>query len=177
VGASMGGAITQEIAINHPERVLSAAILCSWARGDEITNRRMGVWAQAFQRFEPGDYVEFVFQLCFTHRLYEQAGALELFKQQSLANPFPQTPAGFQGQVAACSKHDTLDRLGQIKAPTLVWAGAEDILLPPRFSRQIAERIQGAEYYETPAAGHCFFYEQMEATGAKLLDWLQRVSQ
>lgn len=175
VGASMGGAIAQEIAIRHPQRLLSAALLCSWAKSDERTRRFLGVWTEVGQRLELADYIEFVFSLCFTHRLYEVPGVLDTFKHQVLANPFPQTVAGLLGQAAACKGHDTLDRLDRIQAPTLVWAGSEDILLPPRCSRAIVERIPGAEYYETPEAGHGFVWERADETNTRLLDWLGRL--
>lgn len=176
VGASMGGAIAQEIAINHPQRVLSAAILCSWPKSTERTRRFLRVWAEAGERLEPSDYLEWVFSLVFTDRLYEAPGALDMFKQQALANPFPQTPAGLRGQTAACAGHDTLDRLDRIQAPTFVWSGARDILLPPEHSRVLAERIKGAEYYEMPDVGHGFFWEQIDETNARLLEWLKRAS-
>lgn len=176
VGASMGGAIVQEMALNWPDRVASLAILCSWARGDAMQAKLLPLWRHAFQKFAPEEYIEFLFRLCFTHRIYAVPGALDMLKMHLLANPFPQTPAGFLGQAAACEAHDTLDRLSAIQAPTLVWAGAEDALLAPRFSQAIAERIPGAEYFEMPAVGHLFMTEQSEASNAKLLEWLGKVA-
>lgn len=176
VGHSMGGAIAQEFAINHPTKTASVAILGSFARLDERARRGLGVWKQCFQRLEPEGYLEHVYQNCFTHRMYEIPGAVDMVKMQTLANPFPQSLAGFMGQAAACESHDTTDRLGQIKGPALVWAATEDALLPPRFSRAIAEGIPEAEYYEQPGCSHLFNIEQTEETNANLVRWLRAVS-
>lgn len=176
VGHSMGGAIAQEFAINHPDKTASVAILGSFAKLDERGLRGLAVWKECFQRLSPEDYLEYVYQNCFTHRFYAVPGALDMLKMQTLANPFPQSLTGFLSQAAACESHDTLDRLGQIKAPALVWAAAEDGLVPPRFSRAIHERIPRADYYEQPACSHLFNFEQTETTNAQLRLWLQGVS-
>lgn len=175
VGHSMGGAIAQEFAIHHPEMTASLALIASFARLDERALRGLAVWKQCFQRLTPADYREYVFQQCLTYRFYAIPGAVEMLKIQSLANPYPQSLAGFLGQAAACESHDTLERLQRITAPTLVWAPAEDHLIPPRFARAIAERIPGATYYEQPDAGHLCNIEQTETTTERLLEWLRQV--
>jgi 3-oxoadipate enol-lactonase len=176
VGHSMGGAIAQEFGINHPHRTASLAILGSWARGDERTARFLDLWRHARERFEPEHYLEFTCQACFTHRFYNIPGAVDMVKMQALGNPFPQSLTGFLAQYEACKGHDSLDRLEQIKAPTLVMAATEDAILPPRFSREIARRIPGAAYEELADCGHLFTFEQTELTNDRLLHWLRGVS-
>jgi len=176
VGHSMGGAIGQELAINYPDRVSSLLLLATWGKGDERSRRGLEVWKQCFLNLQLDDYMEYLFQYLFTHRMYDQPGAVDMVKMQMLANPYPTGQTGFLGQMAACQAHDTLDRLGQIKAPTLVWAAAEDAILPPRFSKVLAERIPGAEYYESEGTGHMLNMEGFEATNAKLLEWLRGMS-
>jgi pimeloyl-ACP methyl ester carboxylesterase len=51
------------------------------------------------------------------------------------------------------------DRLPQITAPTLVLYGEEDVICPPRHSRQIAALIPGAELVGVPAQDHQPFQE------------------
>ncbi len=49
--------------------------------------------------------------------------------------------------------HDTLDRLSQITAPTLVFVGEQDLLTPPWQSRAVAEAIPGARFEFVPGPG------------------------
>ena len=53
-------------------------------------------------------------------------------------------------QVAATQAHDTVDRLGQIKAPTLVLTGDTDMLIPSANSDVLAASIPGARLREDP---------------------------
>jgi 3-oxoadipate enol-lactonase len=53
-------------------------------------------------------------------------------------------------------------RLGEIACPTLVICGAEDGMVPPENSRQLAERIPGARLELIPQCGHLPMLEQPE---------------
>ena len=43
----------------------------------------------------------------------------------------------YLAQLAVIQTHDAIGRLGQIKVPTLVLAGEEDILIPVRLSKKL----------------------------------------
>ncbi|HEV3230693.1 MAG TPA: alpha/beta fold hydrolase, partial [Candidatus Dormibacteraeota bacterium] len=64
---------------------------------------------------------------------------------------------------------DVGDRLGEIRAPTLVQHGSADRLIPVEEGRRIAAGIPGAEYQELEGAGHAYGMERpMEAFGRML---------
>ena len=79
-----------------------------------------------------------------------------------LANPHPQDTEPFQRTTRACIGHDTRERLGAIAAPTLVISGELDILLPPRFSHELADGIPGARLVSLPGRAHQPFQEAPE---------------
>jgi pimeloyl-ACP methyl ester carboxylesterase len=92
---------------------------------------------------------------------------------------FPST----EGQVRttleqwdADAAHDTLDRLGQISAPTLVIAGEQDLLTPPWQCEAVAERIPGAEYrlLSGPGSSHALMVERTEEFVGLVGDFLVR---
>jgi hypothetical protein len=72
-------------------------------------------------------------------------GTVDQIIEEALAFPHPQPPEAFQRQLAAWMADDTMDRLSEITAPTLVVAGERDVACPPRFDRVVAEQIPGAE--------------------------------
>ncbi len=76
---------------------------------------------------------------------------LEAAIPRLLAHPTP--PFAFQRQLDATYTLKTFDRLPQIKAPTLVITGAEDVLIPARNSEIIAGQIPGAKLHIIPAVG------------------------
>lgn len=55
---------------------------------------------------------------------------------------------------AVFDRVDVSDRLGQIRAPTLVICGEDDVATPPEKARQLADGIEGAELVMVPEAGH-----------------------
>ncbi len=54
VGASMGGAIAQEFAIDHPGRTRSVSIVCSWPRSDPWMVELMTQWDRRLRNAGPG---------------------------------------------------------------------------------------------------------------------------
>ena len=54
-------------------------------------------------------------------------------------------------------KHSPVYFARNFKTPTLVITGEADVLIPPRNSEIIAERIPGARHRVIPDAGHAFF--------------------
>ena len=62
------------------------------------------------------------------------------------SNPYAVEPAAYDRQAQAYLHFDALDRLGGIKAPTLVIVGEQDLLTPPWVARDVAGRIPGARF-------------------------------
>jgi len=163
VGVSMGGMIAQELALAYPGRVRSLHLGCTTARPD--THMRAAL--------TPDALVRALMLWLFSYRTYdERPEFVEAVIQTALANPFPQSLTGFLGQTAAIEHHDTLARLPGIHCPTLVSVAEDDILVPPRFSRELVARIPGAALRAVVGAGHVYFWEQADAFNALCLDFL-----
>jgi pimeloyl-ACP methyl ester carboxylesterase len=75
-------------------------------------------------------------------------------------------------QVGACTAHCTTDRLGQIKAPTLVITGDGDLLIPPAHSDVLARGIPGARMVTIPGGSHGFNFENAPDFNRAVLEFL-----
>jgi 3-oxoadipate enol-lactonase len=62
------------------------------------------------------------------------------------SNPNPVEPQAYDRQAQAYLHFDALDRLGGIKALTLVIVGEQDLLTPPWVAREVAGAIPGARF-------------------------------
>jgi pimeloyl-ACP methyl ester carboxylesterase len=174
-GASMGGMIAQELALGYPERVLTLQLHCTLARPDAYAD----LVAQTILRAKArGDREEFArttlpWLLC-RRTVAERPEFVQFFVQRAVEYPYPTSLVGLSRQAEALGGHDTLERLAAIRTPTLITVGAEDILVPPTFSRELHARIPGSELVVIPDAGHLHFMEQCERFNGVCLDFLRK---
>jgi pimeloyl-ACP methyl ester carboxylesterase len=77
-------------------------------------------------------------------------------------DPYEQTRAGFDHQMAAIKGYDIRERLKDIRVPTLVISSPDDMLVPPRFQEELVAGIPGAEIKRYPG-GHIFMVLPMYA--------------
>jgi pimeloyl-ACP methyl ester carboxylesterase len=71
-------------------------------------------------------------------------------------------------------RHDTYERLPEIKVPTLVVAGDADRIVPVENSRLLASRIPNAELVILKNMGHSFNLEAADEANKVILDFLRR---
>ena len=171
IGLSMGGYISFEILRQAPERVRRVALLDTQARADTddiIAHRRRLLdvadrdGAVAVQR-------ELLPRLIRQDRIGEQPLTSEILTMAEEVGE-----AGFRNQThAIMGRPDSRDMLGTIACPTLIIVGDQDILTPPDRSREMADRIEGAELRIIRDCGHLSTMEAPDAVNRILMDWLQ----
>ena len=72
--------------------------------------------------------------------------------------------------------HDAVDRLGMIKASTLVITGTEDRLVNPVSPEVIASLVPGAKLVKVLGGGHNFSVEMSSEFNREILDFLKNHS-
>ena len=159
VGFSMGSAIAQELALRHPERVRSLVLVSTYARPDALLRAQFTFW-RWLPEVAPSEraFFEGFFTWVYTPRAHED-GTVDQIVAEALAFPHQQSVEAFQAQVDVCLAHDTVDRLSEIAAPTLVLSGELDILMPPRVGRSVAAAIAKAHFEIMPGEAHQPFQE------------------
>lgn len=159
VGSSMGGAIAQELALARPDLVRSLVLNGTWCRGDRFLHEIFRSWMRAAEKSDSiRDFLLAVNLWCFAPRIWNE-GTMDGWLDAAEASPHVQSVDAFCRSAEALVHHDSADRVGAIAVPTLVTVGALDLVLPERFSRELAERIPGARLVVVPEAGHQPFQE------------------
>jgi len=157
-GVSMGGMIAQEFALRHPKRTATLTLGCTTAGGKHAVPpppESLKILTAPREGVSPADVIRRGWPLGHTPKyIAEHRDLLESAIPRLLAHPTP--PFAFQRQFEATYGLNTYDRLPQIKAPTLVVTGAEDVLIPAKNSEIIAARIPGAKLHIIADAGHAF---------------------
>jgi pimeloyl-ACP methyl ester carboxylesterase len=158
VGASMGGFIAQLIAINHPERVLSLTSIMSGPGGhDAVRPKPEG--AEVLTTIPPDTREERIQHGVWFRRVLNGSGdkfdeAAET-KRAERAYDRSYYPVGTGRQlVAILAAEGRLKKLSQIKVPTLVVHGVDDVLVPVENGRSVAAAVPGARLIEFEGMGH-----------------------
>jgi pimeloyl-ACP methyl ester carboxylesterase len=184
IGASMGGTIAQELAINHPERVNKLVLACTLARRDRTSgftskfNKALDAYDKSSR--SEADLRRFT-SVYISLRVNKRPNRIErarslarelLFPLMKIVLRFPAT-TGLPEQLEAFSTHDATDRLGMIKASTLVITGTEDRLIKPISSEVIANLVPKAKLVKVPGGSHSFIMEMSDEFNREVLDFLK----
>lgn len=174
LGVSMGGYIAQALTIEHPDRVRSLILGCTACGGpDAVTAEAevlVALTARGSMSAEDGVRVMIPY-------IYDPGTAAEAIEEDLVLRlrTYP-TEQGYMGQLQAIASHQTFERLGEIRVPTLVVHGQTDRLVPHANGEDIARRVPGARFVSLPNASHIFFTDQPAATRAALYEFLDEIA-
>ena len=172
-GLSLGSAVAQELAINHPQKIRSLQLHCTWGKTDPWLDRLFESMAYPIDRGDFAAYarVAFMWTLSPTY-LNDYADQVAELEEAYLGNT-PST-AGLLGHLHADRTHDTLARLGEISAPTLITSGELDWQVPTRYGREVEWWIPGSRMhvFEGPFSSHCAFIEMADEFNEVSLDFI-----
>ena len=174
VGASMGGMIAQNLALDHRDRVRSLVLACTTAGGRAGAPPWRLLAASALRPvLGPGRTFGLVAPALYAARTRrEQPERVREDLAVRVADATP--PATVYAQLAAAARHDTRARLRELAdLPVTVLHGAEDALVPVQRGRELAEAIPGARLIELPETGHLLSTDAEAEVAAALRDHLQ----
>jgi 3-oxoadipate enol-lactonase len=171
VGLSMGGMIGQWLALNHPHR-LKSLTLCDTAAilpqetqpvlQDNITKAHdQGMQAlvrSTLERWFTAPY------------LNQNPPGVQLIRQQFLNT----SVTGYIGCSQAILGLNFLERLSEIKTPTMIFVGEEDPGTPVAAAQAMHQHIPNSKLVVLPSAAHLSNVEQAEIFNKTLLEFLQQ---
>lgn len=175
-GLSMGGFTALRAALKAPQRVSALVLMDTCARRDPLHKRMQHAVMRGLVRsFGPGAVAGEIVKLMFGATTRREQPALV----QAWRDGFLQchVPSALAVARALATRDDLRPRLAQIRCPTLVLVGAEDVALPPDLSRELAAGIAGAQLVEVPGAGHLSTMEAPEVLTRHIQAFLEPLQQ
>jgi 3-oxoadipate enol-lactonase/4-carboxymuconolactone decarboxylase len=160
-GVSLGGAVGAWLAVHHPARVESLALVCSSARFGEP-----GPWKERAERVR-AEGVDWLAESA-PARWFAPGTGTTGVTRGLVADQRAASPTGYAACCEALAAYDLTGQLGRIAAPTLVIAGRQDAATPPVHARQLADGIARSTLTELDGAGHLAPAEQPEQVLAAL---------
>ena len=165
VGISMGGAIALTLALKYPKQVLGLGLLGSGSKlrvapvlletlGNSIT-------------FESA--VDMANENCFCSETPQNL--IELSKRTMLEI----RPPVLLGDYLACNEFDVTCQLEKINVPTLIICGADDKMMPLKFSELLRDGITNSQLHVLDHAGHMVMLEQPDAVADLLKQFIDKI--
>ena len=177
MGWSMGGEISQRVAVDAPSRV-TKLVLCATSSGGPteqapsapvlkvMNNPNLPAWTLFALSFPPTKAATTA-AFGYIARVYAQ-----YTEDQLPSDSFAESSKGRSGQQHArqawvSSKGGVYNDLPKIKIPMLVMWGNLDIIDPPANDRLIASRVPNAKTAVFSGAGHAFLFQDARQVGKK----------
>ncbi len=159
VGLSMGGLIAQHFAADFPQHVRRLVVGVAAHRLGGQGERMVRRWSTLAQEQRWRQLYSENVALTYTGFRRTLYGSLVRLVSERLL-PRPANPSDYVVSMEACLDHDAADRLGAVRAPTLVVGGTQDELFPEALLRRTAELIPGAALRLIEDTGHGAFHER-----------------
>ena len=171
IGHAAGGLAGLALALRNPERLDRLVVVNGWSRPDPHIARCFRTRISLLTDSGPAAYVHaqplFLYPPDWISRHSERLAAEEA---HHIAG-FP-APEVMLARIKALLAFDIDDRLGDILAPVLVSAAADDMLIPSLCSRRLAERLAHATLDIVPWGGQAFTVTAPQAFNASVLSFL-----
>jgi len=164
-GHSMGGAITQQFALQSPQK-LSGLLLVG--TGGRLRVRPTILEATTDPaRFE--EAVDMIIDWSFSDSAPERL--IELARRRMLEVDHNVIHDDF----IACDNFDVMDRVGEIELPALVICGEADRLTPMKYSDFLVDRLSHAQLMRVPDAGHMVMLEKPEIVAQAVAEFAAEI--
>ncbi len=176
IGASMGGAISQIVALRYPERVRSLTLACTACRHRPWRRELLAEWATIATEQGMGAMTKEAARWMIGPRSFRRVSpAVGWMGPLALSRP----AHAFAGQVAAilAIDDDLSEQLREISVPTMVMVGNQDILTPRGDAEELADHIPTAELVVISGAAHGFMVEHASTFNRVWFDFLRRAEQ
>jgi 3-oxoadipate enol-lactonase len=175
MGASMGGAISQLLAVGHPERVRSLTLACTACHHYTWRKDLLREWAELAETRGMREFVSRNVEWLVGPRSLQRMWPL-----MAILGPLAfNVPAdAFIAQIHAILNTDDglRDALTTLTMPTLVLVGSQDVLTTQGDGEELAELIPNAELVVVRGGAHLFMVEQFGAFNRAVTEFLDRVT-
>lgn len=186
VGSSLGACVALQAAVDFPDRVASLACVAGFSELDRSLELNFRLRIGIIERLGLGDELAAHIAMWTLGRDFINTPAGQEAVERLYASVRRNSPERYLAFIRAILAFGRLEpgqagqpkltaRLREIRVPTCIVVGGQDILTPVSQSRQIATHIPGAEVYVIPGCGHITFSEKPEETVKLIGDFLRRV--
>ena len=168
MGISYGGEIAIQYALAHPQRVRRLVLSNTCGRTSPWLKKIGDGWNEVAKTGDGYAYYLTTIPIIYSTQFFEDRAAWMEGREGYLTEYFS-NPAVLQALIRLTDSsvtYNVVDRLHEIKCPTLIISSSEDALVPPTEQQLLHEKIKGSMYVTINGSGHASMYEAAEPFAA-----------
>lgn len=175
VGASTGGCILQNLALDHPQRLRACVFTNTWTTADEYIRRLQTSRMRILQSYGADEYIKF--SSLFTagpgqfRTMFDKVLMLEERQRKTIA-PDDILVARLQMTL----DHDRSAEIGRIDRPSLVIGANDDSVTPVYFAHDLHATIRGSRLHILDGGGHNSYRQRPAEWNAAVEGFLKDVA-
>lgn len=160
VGHSMGGAIAMSFALTYSQMLKGLVLITTAAKLKISPDILKGL------EVDKEKAVRMIIEYGFSK------GAPQQLKEECFKDMMECRTEVIYNDFMACERFDIMDRVKEIRTPTLIICGKEDILTPPAYSEYLHSNIQGSRLIAIEGAGHMVILEKPDEVNRAIKDFV-----
>jgi len=174
LGQSMGGAIAQTIAINHPERIDKLILSASFYKINAAPRYAIQAIIKLIEReVDPAILGEVIMPWAYSSTFLSDQKNIKKIIERSKKRSTPSL-LGYKKQWEAIDSFNSFASLKKIKSPTLIIGAEEDIIVSVQETEKMAQGIPGAKLEMLPLTGHSVWFEAPNKVCEIVLEFLKK---
>ncbi len=186
VGSSLGACVAMQAALDAPPRVASLTLVAGFAELDRALEMNFRMRLRMLDDSGLSDALAMHISMWTLGRSFLDTDEGRAAMERLFASVKRNSVERYKTFINTILRFGRCDpdqagqpkltaRLGDIRVPTRVIVGEQDILTPVSLSKRMADRIKGAEFCVVPECGHITFTEKPRETAALIEEFLRRV--
>jgi aminoacrylate hydrolase len=174
VGHAIGGIVGIELALRHPKRLRSLAVVNGWGRADPFLRRCFEIRKALLNQSGPQAYVRAQPLFLYPPQWISENIAHLDAEEERILKHFPSV-ATMNQRIDMFLAFEGGKRLAKINVPTLLSSAKDDALVPAYLTRELAAAIPDARVHEVDWGAHAFSVVTPKIFNDTLLDFCREV--
>lgn len=160
-GISYGGHVSLNIACKYPTKVDKLMLFNCLPNTNELLRDIGNSWISVAKTYDPEAFYYTTIPVIYSTNFYVKHFAWIDARRELLKPVFNKDFLDSMIRlIKSGESHDVRDKLGAIKANTLVVGASDDLLTAPKLTKSIADGIDNSKYIELSDCGHASMYER-----------------